>query len=134
MSRKVFRRQHCPPAEWQRKNGDWSCRGKILCDEYCLRPEVYRQADFVDLRNQNPTPDCLHPDTSIGYPAGQELADEIRKGGHNGIVYPSARHANGVCLAAFWPGLIQNFRQGESWILKWAGSPTPTITKAANAA
>jgi hypothetical protein len=39
-----------------------------------------------------------------------------------------------VCLAAFWPGLIQNFRQGESWILKWAGSPTPTITKVANAA
>jgi hypothetical protein len=40
----------------------------------------------------------------------------------------------GVCLAAFWPGLIQNFQQGESWILKWAGSPTPTITKVANAA
>jgi hypothetical protein len=79
-------------------------------------------------------PDCLHPDTSIGYPAGQELADEIRKSGHNGIVYPSARHANGVSLAAFWPGLIQNFQQGESRILKWAGSPTPTITKAANAA
>jgi len=33
-----------------------------------------------------------------------------------------------------WPGLIQNFQQGESWILKWAESPTPTITKAANAA
>jgi hypothetical protein len=40
----------------------------------------------------------------------------------------------GVCLAAFWPSLIQNFQQGESWILKWAGSPTPTITKVANAA
>jgi RES domain len=91
------------------------------------------EADFVDLRNQNPTPDCLHPDTSIGYPAGQELADEIRKSGHNGLVYPSVRHANGVCLAAFWPGLIQNFQQGESWILKWAGSPTPTIMRAANA-
>jgi hypothetical protein len=38
-----------------------------------------------------------------------------------------------VCLAAFWPGLTQNFQQGESRILKWAGSLTPTITKAANA-
>jgi len=27
-----------------------------------------------------------------------------------------------------------NFQQGESWIRKWAGSPTPTITKAAHAA
>jgi hypothetical protein len=34
-----------------------------------------------------------------------------------------------VCLAAFWPGLIQNVWQGKRWILKWAGSPTPTITK-----
>jgi hypothetical protein len=92
------------------------------------------EADIVDLRNQNPAPDCLHPDTSIGYPAGQELADEIRKSGHHGLVYPSVRHANGVCLAAFWPDLIQNFQQGESWILKWAGSPTPTIMRAANAA
>jgi hypothetical protein len=38
-----------------------------------------------------------------------------------------------MCLAAFWPGLIQNFWQGKRWILKWAGNPTPTITKAANA-
>jgi hypothetical protein len=51
--------------------------------------------------------------------------------GHNGIVYPSARHAAGLCVAAFSPGLIQNFQQGETWVLKWAGSPTPTITKAA---
>ena len=89
------------------------------------------EADFVDLRHQNPMPDCLHPDTSIGYPAGQELADQVRQSGHNGIVYPSARHEAGVCLAAFWPGLIQNFQQGETWILKWAGSSTPTIAKAA---
>jgi hypothetical protein len=92
------------------------------------------EADFVDLPNQNPTPDCLHPDTSIGYPAGQELADEIRKSGHHGLVYPSVRHANDVCLAALWSGLIQNLQQGESWTLKWPGSSPLTITKAANAA
>jgi RES domain len=67
------------------------------------------EADSVDLRNQNPTLNGLHPDTSIGYPTGQKLADEIRKSGLNGLVYPSARHASGVFLAAFWPGLIQNF-------------------------
>jgi hypothetical protein len=33
--------------------------------------------------------------------------------------YPSARHANGVCLAAFLQCLIQPFQWGESWILKW---------------
>jgi hypothetical protein len=34
----------------------------------------------------------------------------------------------------FLAGPDSNFQQGESWILKWAGSPTPTITKVANAA
>jgi hypothetical protein len=30
----------------------------------------------------------------------------------------------------FWLGLIQNFQQGATWILKWAGNPAPTITRA----
>ena len=36
------------------------------------------EADFVDLRKEKPTFDCLHPDPAIGYPAGQELADQVR--------------------------------------------------------
>jgi RES domain-containing protein len=87
-------------------------------------------ADFVDLRRIDSASDCLNPDEAVGYPAGQKLADEARAEGHNGIVYPSVRHRGGVCLAVFWPGLIQNFQQGAAWILKWAGDPTPTITKA----
>jgi hypothetical protein len=87
-------------------------------------------ADFVDLRRIDAASDCLNPDEAVGYPAGQKLADEVRVEGHNGVVYPSVRHRGGVCLAVFWPGLIQNFQQGASWILKWAGDPTPTITKA----
>jgi RES domain-containing protein len=87
-------------------------------------------AEFADFRDLEPRPDCLHEDVTIGYPAGQKLAAELRGAGLNGIVYPSVRHAAGTCIAAFWPGLIQNFQQGETWILKWAGSPDPTITKA----
>jgi RES domain-containing protein len=87
-------------------------------------------ADFVDLRGIDPASDCRNADIAIGYPAGQKLAGEIRTQGHNGIVYPSVRHHGGECLAVFWPGLIQNFQQGATWILKWAGDPTPTITRA----
>ena len=88
-------------------------------------------ADFVDLRGIDPASDCLNADPAIGYPAGQKLAGEIRAaGGENGIVYPSVRHhGSGEYLAVFWPGLIQNFQQGATWILKWAGDPTPAITK-----
>jgi RES domain-containing protein len=87
-------------------------------------------ADFVDLRGIDPKSDCLHADPAIGYPAGQKLAAEVRTQGRNGIVYPSVRQRGGVCLAVFWPGLIQNFQQGDTWILKWAGNPTPTISRA----
>jgi RES domain-containing protein len=86
-------------------------------------------ADFVDLRNLDPASDCLNADPAIGYPAGQKLAGETRDAGYNGIVYPSVRHRGGVCLAVFWPGLIQNFQHGATWVLKWAGDPTPTITR-----
>jgi RES domain-containing protein len=87
-------------------------------------------ADLVDLRGIDPASDCLNADIAIGYPAGQKLSGEVRAQGQNGIVYPSVRHQGGSCLAVFWPGLIQNFQQGATWILKWAGSPTPTITRA----
>jgi RES domain-containing protein len=87
-------------------------------------------ADFVDLRGIDPASDCLNAELAIGYPAGQKLAAETRAEGHNGIVYPSVRHRGGTCLAMFWPGLIRNFQQGATWILKWAGSSEPVITQA----
>jgi RES domain-containing protein len=86
-------------------------------------------ADFVDLRGIDPAPACLDADIAIGYPAGQKLSAEVRAQGQNGIVYPSVRHAGGVCLAVFWPGLIQNFQQGATWVLKWTGTREPAITK-----
>jgi RES domain-containing protein len=88
------------------------------------------EVELVDLRDIEPTPDCLHSDIKIGYPKGQKLAWGLREAGFNGLVYPSVRRAGGICVAAFWPGMIQNFQQGETWILKWAGSPRPVIEKA----
>ncbi|WP_247548076.1 RES family NAD+ phosphorylase [Bradyrhizobium sp. 177] len=87
-------------------------------------------ADFVDLRGIDPRPECLHDDVAIGYPNGQKLAEEVRAAGQNGIVYPSVRHEGGTCVAAFWPGLIQNFQIGETWMFKWTGDPVPTIERA----
>lgn len=86
-------------------------------------------AEFVDLRKVDPKPECLRPDFEAGYAAGQSLASTVREQGGNGIVYPSVR-CDGTCLVAFWPGLIQNFQRGDTWIFEWAGSPDPTIRKA----
>lgn len=88
-------------------------------------------AEFCDLRECDPPPDYLSQDTDIAYPSGQRFATELRESGANGIVYPSARRVGGTCLVAFWPGLVQNFQRGETWILKWAGNPIPEIKLAA---
>ena len=46
----------------------------------------------------------LSDDTRVAYPAGQTLANRLRnEAASNGIVYPSARYASGVCLAASGP-------------------------------
>jgi hypothetical protein len=91
-------------------------------------------ADFIgpfhDLRGGDHAREpYLHPDPAIGYPAGQALARELRAGGANGIIYPSVRHTNGTCLAAFRPDLVQNLREGGIWRLEWQGTPRPSVTR-----
>src|SRR5436190_14419331 len=81
--------------------------------------------EFVDLRSVSPRPVCLHPDSTIGYEAGNALAELVRSSSHNGIVYPSVRHHEGTCLVALWPAAVQSVAQGRVLRATWAGSPTP---------
>ncbi len=60
---------------------------------------------------------------AVAYPAGQALGREILEEGGNGVLYPSARYEGGRCLAALRPNLVQNIREGETWVFRWAGSP-----------
>ena len=61
-------------------------------------------------------------DPAEAYPAGQALAREILASGGNGVLYPSARYESGRCLAALRPNLVQNVREGDAWVFRWAGS------------
>lgn len=71
------------------------------------------------------------PDPLVGYPAGQNLAANLRSNGANGILYRSVRHNSGMCLVAFRPNIVQNIRQGSEWNFIWEGNPNPTISKTA---
>ena len=73
----------------------------------------------------------LDPDPAIGYPAGQRLASQLMAEGSNGVLFPSVRLERGSCLAAFRPHLIQNVRQGDTWVFTWDGDLEPSITTAA---
>ena len=65
---------------------------------------------FLDLRGAETT--ALDPDPSISYPEGRRLAAEAR-GAWDGIIYPSARHPSGVCVAVFQPEVLSDFRLGQ---------------------
>lgn len=76
---------------------------------------------FHDLRGMAGEP-ALSPDIAVAYPAGQTLARKILAEGGNGVIYPSARRAGGICLAAFRPHLIQNIRHGDTVTFEWKGT------------
>ncbi len=84
--------------------------------------------DFHDARAAGGAP-FLDPDAAAGYPAGQALAKELRALASPGLIYPSLRRADGTCLVAFVPGVVQNVRPGGLWRLQWQGSPEPTMAK-----
>jgi RES domain-containing protein len=83
--------------------------------------------DFVDLRDVKPRPVFLDPDPAKSYKAGNLFAESVRAAGHNGIVYPSLRHAGGTCLVALVPHVVQSVRQGRMIRLTWTGRPGPKV-------
>jgi RES domain len=50
------------------------------------------------------------------------LARALRAAGSNGIVYDSARHAGGECVAAFFPDVVAPCVQGAHFIYRWDGA------------
>lgn len=87
--------------------------------------------DFFDARQMPEETDFLSPDTAIAYPAGQALAMKLRAMNATGLIYPSARRRNGVCIAVFKPSAVQNLKQGGIWRFIWDGAPEPHVTSLA---
>lgn len=84
--------------------------------------------DFLDLR-EHPDHPSLNPEKSLGYPAGNALAEAVRVKGLNGIIYPSVRNAGGTCIAALFPHAVQSVAQGAIHRMTWNGSPEPKVER-----
>jgi RES domain-containing protein len=65
--------------------------------------------EFHDIRGDPDFVDCLD---SKSYTASQTLGLKLLTGGSAGIVYPSVRHKDGVCIACFRPPLVLNVQEG----------------------
>lgn len=55
------------------------------------------------------------------YRASVALARTLREAGSNGIVYDSARHRGGECLAAFHPDVVAPCMQAQHLVYRWDG-------------
>ena len=55
------------------------------------------------------------------YGPSVRLARELRLAGSDGIVYDSARHQGGECLAAFYPDVVAPCVQAQHLIYRWDG-------------
>lgn len=69
--------------------------------------------------------DLHDPDS---YVASQRAGTEWRNAGINGLVYDSVRHANGQCVAVFFPDLIAPVWQGAHLIYFWDGARISHVT------
>jgi RES domain len=83
------------------------------------------RADFHDLRSDSGFARCLDP---VSYENSQLLARELLAEGSVGIVYPSVRHKDGICLACFRPALVINVRKGPTVILTFKNATLSRTT------
>lgn len=56
------------------------------------------------------------------YGAPQALGKQLREAGSWGVVFPSVRHAGGLCVGAFRPKAVRNARSGAHLALHWDGT------------
>jgi RES domain-containing protein len=66
--------------------------------------------EFHDIRGDADFVDCLDPNS---YAASQTLGFTLLTSGSAGIVFPSVRHKDGVCITCFRPPLVLNVREGS---------------------
>jgi len=75
-------------------------------------------AELHDLRRAAAFRSCLDP---VSYIASQALAELLLDRGSLGVVYPSARHRGGTCVACFRPALVANVRRAATCRFTWRG-------------
>jgi RES domain-containing protein len=65
--------------------------------------------EFHDIQGDPDFEDCLNPNS---YGASQTLGLQLLTSGSAGIVYPSVRRKDGVCIVCFRPPLVLNVQEG----------------------
>jgi RES domain-containing protein len=75
--------------------------------------------EFHDIQADLDFANCLDPNSDA---ASQALGLQLLTSGSAGIVYPSVRRKDGVCIACFRPSLVLNVRRGPMVQFTFAGT------------
>lgn len=65
------------------------------------------------------------------YVASVALARRLRAGNSNGVVFNSARHAAGECIAAFFPDVVMPCVQAKHLVYRWDGKRIAQVLEVA---
>lgn len=83
------------------------------------------RSEFHDIRGDPDFGDCLDPNS---YHASQVVGYQLLTTGSAGIVYPSVRHKDGVCVTCFRPPLILNVKEGPIVTFTFVHAEVSAIT------
>ncbi len=83
--------------------------------------------EFHDIRgNVTSYRKYLNPNS---YKESQQLAQTLMQVNSSGIIYPSVRRSEGICIGCFRPALVYNVRKYARYRFTWSGTNTPKIVK-----
>lgn len=80
--------------------------------------------EFHDIRSDPDFVDCLNPNN---YTPSQLVGHKLLTSGAAGIVYPSVRHKEGICIACFRPPLVLNVQEGPMVTLTFIDAEMTTV-------
>jgi hypothetical protein len=85
-------------------------------------------ANLHDLRGAGEgSAPVLDPDS---YQASQSLGASLKAVGSDGVVYPSIRHAEGMCVGLFYPDCASDPKQGRHLDYHWDGKRVDLVRDA----
>lgn len=132
---------HLNPQGSRFSDGTWGVFYAAHSVATAVEETVYHREQFlaataepacdVEMRCYRTSVDSKLHDIRGGWPAAHDpdsygasvvLARELRAAGSNGMVYDSARHRGGECLAAFYPDVVTPCVQAQHLIYRWDGT------------
>jgi RES domain-containing protein len=90
-------------------------------DMQALVGVIYNTFHDIDALPGEQRAAVLDPNSDI---ASQSLAQALRDGGSNGVVYSSVRDPGGLCVGAFWPDVVGIPTRERRLKYEWDGART----------